>query len=126
MTALEDRRYLTLRQNWAPSAAPAEWLALVGSATSFIQRASDLPRQGPDIGMGELLELRRATAKRIAAPAFGDKDCNEFNTDFLRRDSSVRVDEAALAYTLARMKVLERIPGNPVGIACRTLDGARR
>jgi GNAT superfamily N-acetyltransferase len=35
-----------------------------------------------------------------------------------------RVDDAALAYTLARMKVLERIPGNPVGIAWRTLDGA--
>ena len=35
-----------------------------------------------------------------------------------------RVDEAALAYTLTRMKVLERIPGNPVGIAHRTLDGA--
>jgi len=34
-----------------------------------------------------------------------------------------RVDEAALAYTLTRMKVLERIPGNPVGIAYRTLDG---
>ena len=35
-----------------------------------------------------------------------------------------RVDDAALAYTLARMKVLERIPGNPVGIACRKLDDA--
>ena len=35
-----------------------------------------------------------------------------------------RIDEAALAYTLARMKVLERIPGNPVGIACRKLDDA--
>jgi len=35
-----------------------------------------------------------------------------------------RVDEAALAYTLARMKVLERIPGNPVGIAYWTLGGA--
>jgi hypothetical protein len=36
------------------------------------------------------------------------------------------VDKAALAYTLTRMKVLERIPGNPVGIAYRTLDGRRR
>jgi GNAT superfamily N-acetyltransferase len=35
-----------------------------------------------------------------------------------------RVNEAALAYTLARIKVLERIPGNPVGIAWRTLDDA--
>lgn len=35
-----------------------------------------------------------------------------------------RVDEAALAYTLTRMKVLERIPGNPVGIAYSMLDGA--
>ncbi|MFZ0210897.1 MAG: hypothetical protein WAL59_33120, partial [Roseiarcus sp.] len=35
-----------------------------------------------------------------------------------------RVDEAALAYTLTRMKVLERIPGNPVAIAYWTLDGA--
>jgi ribosomal protein S18 acetylase RimI-like enzyme len=35
-----------------------------------------------------------------------------------------RVTDVALAYTLARMKVLECIPGNPVGIAYRTLGGA--
>jgi hypothetical protein len=35
-----------------------------------------------------------------------------------------RVDATSLAYTVARIKVLERIPDNPVGIACRTLDGA--
>lgn len=35
-----------------------------------------------------------------------------------------RVNETALAYTMARMKVLERIPGNPIGVAFQTLDGA--
>jgi len=35
-----------------------------------------------------------------------------------------RVSDAALAYTLARLKILERIPGNPVGVAYRTVDGA--
>jgi hypothetical protein len=35
-----------------------------------------------------------------------------------------RVNATALDYTLRRMKVLERIPGNPVGIAYWTLDGA--
>jgi ribosomal protein S18 acetylase RimI-like enzyme len=35
-----------------------------------------------------------------------------------------RVNEAALAYTMARMKVLERIPGNPIGVAFQTLEGA--
>jgi ribosomal protein S18 acetylase RimI-like enzyme len=39
-------------------------------------------------------------------------------------DLARRVDEAALAYTLARMKILERIPGNPIGIAYRTMEGA--
>jgi ribosomal protein S18 acetylase RimI-like enzyme len=35
-----------------------------------------------------------------------------------------RVTDVALAYTLARMKVLERIPGNPIGIAYRTIGDA--
>jgi GNAT superfamily N-acetyltransferase len=35
-----------------------------------------------------------------------------------------RVSEAALAYTLARMRVLESIPGNPVGIAYRAVGDA--
>jgi len=30
--------------------------------------------------------------------------------------------EAATAYTIARMRILERIPGNPIGIAVRTAD----
>jgi hypothetical protein len=33
-----------------------------------------------------------------------------------------RVTEAAAAYTIARMRILERIPGNPIGIAVRTVD----
>jgi ribosomal protein S18 acetylase RimI-like enzyme len=33
-----------------------------------------------------------------------------------------RVTEAAAAYTIARMRILERIPGNPVGIAVRKVD----
>jgi GNAT superfamily N-acetyltransferase len=33
-----------------------------------------------------------------------------------------RVDEAATAYTIARMRVLEGIPGNPIGIAVRATD----
>lgn len=35
-----------------------------------------------------------------------------------------RATGAALAYTLARMKVLESIPGNPIGIAYRTIGDA--
>lgn len=35
-----------------------------------------------------------------------------------------RVTEAATAYTIARMRILESIPGNPIGIAFRTLDNA--
>jgi len=34
-----------------------------------------------------------------------------------------RTLECEIAYTLSRMAVLERIPGNPVGIACRHIDG---
>src|SRR5271163_1854163 len=37
-------------------------------------------------------------------------------------DLVYRVSEAATAYTLSRMRILERIPGNPIGIACRTID----
>jgi GNAT superfamily N-acetyltransferase len=33
-----------------------------------------------------------------------------------------RAIEAATAYTVARMRILERIPGNPIGIAVRTSD----
>ena len=33
-----------------------------------------------------------------------------------------RVTEAAAAYTIARMRILESIPGNPIGIAYRTAD----
>jgi ribosomal protein S18 acetylase RimI-like enzyme len=33
-----------------------------------------------------------------------------------------RVTEAAAAYTIARMRILERIPGNPIGVAIRTTD----
>ena len=35
-----------------------------------------------------------------------------------------RVTEAAVVYTIARMRILERIPGNPIGIAFRTVDNA--
>jgi hypothetical protein len=35
-----------------------------------------------------------------------------------------RVTSAAAAYTIARMRILERIPGNPIGIAVRTADDA--
>jgi hypothetical protein len=34
-----------------------------------------------------------------------------------------RTLECEIAYTVSRMRVLERIPGNPVGIAFRQLDG---
>jgi ribosomal protein S18 acetylase RimI-like enzyme len=33
-----------------------------------------------------------------------------------------RVTDAATAYTIARMRSLERIPGNPIGIEVRTID----
>jgi hypothetical protein len=33
-----------------------------------------------------------------------------------------RVTELATAYTIARMRILESIPGNPIGIAYRTID----
>jgi hypothetical protein len=33
-----------------------------------------------------------------------------------------RVTETAAAYTIARMRILESIPGNPIGIAYRTAD----
>jgi ribosomal protein S18 acetylase RimI-like enzyme len=35
-----------------------------------------------------------------------------------------RVTDVAAAYTIARMRVLESIPGNPIGIAYRRLDNA--
>jgi Acetyltransferase (GNAT) domain len=35
-----------------------------------------------------------------------------------------RVIEAAATYTISRMKILERMPGNPVGIACRKVGAA--
>lgn len=35
-----------------------------------------------------------------------------------------RVVEVATAYTISGMKILERIPGNPVGIACRKIGDA--
>ena len=35
-----------------------------------------------------------------------------------------RVADVATAYTIARMRILESIPGNPIGIAYRTLDSA--
>jgi Acetyltransferase (GNAT) domain len=35
-----------------------------------------------------------------------------------------RVDEVATAYTISGMKILERIPGNPLGIACRKVGDA--
>src|SRR5437763_16880990 len=34
-----------------------------------------------------------------------------------------RTLECEIAYTVSRMRVLERIPGNPVGIAFRHLEG---
>lgn len=37
-------------------------------------------------------------------------------------DLARRVTEAATAYTVARMQVLERIPGNPIGIAYQAFD----
>jgi GNAT superfamily N-acetyltransferase len=37
-------------------------------------------------------------------------------------DLARRVTEAATAYTVARMQVLERIPGNPIGIGYRWID----
>lgn len=37
-------------------------------------------------------------------------------------DTIDRVIEADVAYTIARMQVLERIPGNPIGIAYRRID----
>jgi ribosomal protein S18 acetylase RimI-like enzyme len=33
-----------------------------------------------------------------------------------------RLREAEVAYTISRMRILERLPGNPVGIACREID----
>jgi GNAT superfamily N-acetyltransferase len=49
--------------------------------------------------------------------------------DSLRRlvaslDLVHRVMDVATAYTIARMRILESIPGNPIGIAYRTLDNA--
>ena len=38
------------------------------------------------------------------------------------RDIIGRLIDADAAYTIARMQVLERIPGNPIGIAYRTID----
>ena len=32
-----------------------------------------------------------------------------------------RVMDVDVAYTLARMRILERIPGNPIGIAMRSI-----
>lgn len=37
-------------------------------------------------------------------------------------DLARRVNAAATAYTLARMRILERIPGNPVGVSYQTID----
>ncbi|HLJ22190.1 MAG TPA: GNAT family N-acetyltransferase [Stellaceae bacterium] len=33
-----------------------------------------------------------------------------------------RTRETEVAYTISRMRILERLPGNPVGIACREVD----
>ena len=38
-------------------------------------------------------------------------------------DTIERVIDADVAYTIARMQVLERLPGNPIGIAYRRIDG---
>jgi GNAT superfamily N-acetyltransferase len=34
-----------------------------------------------------------------------------------------RAIDVDLAYTISRLQVLERLPGNPIGIACRRMDG---
>jgi Acetyltransferase (GNAT) domain len=34
-----------------------------------------------------------------------------------------RAIDVDLAYTISRLKVLERLPGNPIGVACRRIDG---
>ena len=34
-----------------------------------------------------------------------------------------RVNEASIAYTITRLRVLERLPGNPVGVAVRPFEG---
>jgi GNAT superfamily N-acetyltransferase len=39
------------------------------------------------------------------------------------RETIDRVIAADVAYTIARMQVLERLPGNPIGIAWRRIDG---
>ena len=33
-----------------------------------------------------------------------------------------RLRETEVAYTISRMRILERLPGNPLGIACREID----
>jgi ribosomal protein S18 acetylase RimI-like enzyme len=37
-------------------------------------------------------------------------------------DTIQRIIDADVAYTVSRMQVLERLPGNPIGIAYRTID----
>ena len=37
-------------------------------------------------------------------------------------DTIQRIIDAAVAYTVSRMRVLERLPGNPIGIGYRTID----
>jgi GNAT superfamily N-acetyltransferase len=39
------------------------------------------------------------------------------------RETIDRVIKADVAYTIARLQVLERLPGNPIGIAYRRIDG---
>jgi ribosomal protein S18 acetylase RimI-like enzyme len=34
-----------------------------------------------------------------------------------------RVNEASIAYTIARLRVLERLPGNPIGVTIRSFEG---
>jgi GNAT superfamily N-acetyltransferase len=66
-----------------------------------------------------------------AAPALRDHDIvalSALEADMARLVPSLdlvhRVIEAAASYTVARMQVLEAIPGNPIGIAFRRTDNA--
>ncbi len=34
-----------------------------------------------------------------------------------------RINEASIAYSIARLRVLERLPGNPIGVAMRSFEG---
>jgi ribosomal protein S18 acetylase RimI-like enzyme len=76
-----------------------------------------------------LAESRSATAASLRSFEWVSRRCVEeleAEVDSSRRlvpslDLVHRVSEATEAYTVARMGVLERIPGNPVGIAYRTI-----